>query len=95
MALHRQFKFNERVNLQLRAEAFNLLNHPNFDDPVATLAALGAAPGGSAAFMLDPYFGRSLSARGGNAWTGEADGNGPLYSAGGPRTIQFSIKLSF
>jgi hypothetical protein len=95
MALHRQFNFNERVNLQLRAEAFNLLNHPNFDDPVATLAALGAAPGGSAAFMLDPYFGRSLSARGGNAWTGEADGNGPLYSAGGPRTIQFSIKLSF
>jgi Ca-activated chloride channel family protein len=95
LALHRQFNFNERVNLQLRAEAFNLLNHPNFDDPVATLAALGATPQGSTAFRLDPYFGRSLSARGGNAWTGEAGGNGPLYSAGGPRTVQFSLKLTF
>jgi Ca-activated chloride channel family protein len=95
LSLHRQFKFNDRVNLQLRAEAFNLLNHPNFDDPVATLASLGAAPAGSTAFRLDPYFGRSLSARGGNAWTGEAGGNGPLYSAGGPRTIQLSLKLTF
>jgi hypothetical protein len=95
LALHRQFNFNERVSLQLRAEAFNLLNHPNFDDPVATLTALGAMPVGSTAFRLDPYFGRSLSARGGNAWTGEAGGNGPLYSAGGPSTIQLSLKLTF
>lgn len=30
MALSRQFKMNERFSLQARAEAFNLINHPNF-----------------------------------------------------------------
>jgi len=95
LALSRKFDFNDHVGLQLRVETFNLLNHPNFDDPVAALAVLGGTNGGTNALRLDPYFGRSISARGGYTWAGEGGGFGPLYSAGGPRTIQFSLKLNF
>ena len=36
--LSRQFKVREGQHLMLRGEAFNLLNHPNFANPVATNA---------------------------------------------------------
>lgn len=31
--LTKNFKLTERFNMQLRAEAFNILNHPNFENP--------------------------------------------------------------
>jgi hypothetical protein len=34
--LHRNFRFSERVNLQFRAESFNLTNTPKFNNPSAT-----------------------------------------------------------
>jgi hypothetical protein len=39
----RQFKIREGQSLMLRGEAFNLLNHPNLANPVATNAGLGTA----------------------------------------------------
>ncbi|MBC8165853.1 MAG: TonB-dependent receptor, partial [Bryobacteraceae bacterium] len=45
LSLRRQFRLSERLSLQARADAFNLLNHANFDNPVAILT--------------DPNFGRS------------------------------------
>jgi hypothetical protein len=37
-ALHRQFSLTERCTLQLRAEFFNVFNHPNFANPESNLS---------------------------------------------------------
>src|SRR6185437_820682 len=34
LSLQRKFPLTERVGLELRADAFNLLNHPNFANPL-------------------------------------------------------------
>lgn len=54
-ALRRQFSLTERWKLQLRAEFFNLFNHPNFADPENNLSA-GALFGQSLVML-----GRSLA----------------------------------
>ena len=38
LALRREFRLRESVRLQLRAEVFNLFNHPNFAIPVADIS---------------------------------------------------------
>ena len=83
LAVHRDFPLRESLSLQFRAEMFNVLNHPNF----GTLQpAIGQGSFGQATQML----GQSLSAGnlGGGAFS-------PLYQIGGPRSIQFALKLRF
>jgi hypothetical protein len=38
LALVRNIRFRERMNFQIRADAYDLLNHPNFTSPSLTLA---------------------------------------------------------
>jgi hypothetical protein len=82
VALRRQLKFTERLNLQLRADFFNIFNHPNFGDPnnILTSSAFGRAT--------------TLYAQGlGSGGTG--GGLNPLYQIGGPRSIQLALRLQF
>jgi len=77
MALRRQFNFTERLNMQFRAEAFNLFNHPNFGGlgtNISSPSTLG---------VPTQMLGRSLG------------GLSPIYQIGGPRSFQFSLRLSF
>lgn len=85
LALRRQFNFSERVNLQLRAEAFNVFNHPNFADPSGFLAALFFGT-----TFKNPSFGQSTQMLGRSL-----GGLNPLFQIGGPRSIQLALKLQF
>jgi outer membrane receptor protein involved in Fe transport len=81
LSLRRRFDLTERVNLQVRADVFNIFNHPNFADPNNTLT--------SATFGLsNGMFGSGLGG-------GVAGGFNPLYQIGGARSMQFSLKLQF
>jgi hypothetical protein len=51
VALGKRFRLSDRVNLQFRAEAFNLFNHPNFDVPINTQGPAGSGGNGSAIFI--------------------------------------------
>jgi hypothetical protein len=85
-AIHRDFPIHELIKLQFRAEMFNVLNHPNFGSPKS---ALGAGFG-LASTTLDQSLngGASGSNVGGGAFN-------PLYQIGGPRSIQFALKMVF
>ncbi|HEX6716994.1 MAG TPA: TonB-dependent receptor [Pyrinomonadaceae bacterium] len=84
LTLRRQFKLNERFNLQFKADFFNIFNHPNFANPCSSLSECPSEFGLSLSM-----FGRGLGSGGING------GFSPLYQMGGPRSIQFSLKLNY
>ncbi len=76
LAARREFQPIDGLRLQFRAEAFNLMNHPNFGyvDPYLTDATFGQATQ-----MLNQSLGTLAS----------------QYQQGGPRSLQFALKLLF
>jgi hypothetical protein len=79
-AVRREFKLKEGLKLQFRGEFFNLFNHPNFANPQPTLSS--------------PFFGKPTQMLGTSL--GEVGGGlNSLYQLGGPRSVQFALKLVF
>jgi hypothetical protein len=82
-AVHREFPIHESLKLQFRAEMFNVLNHPNFGPPNGSFGAAGFG-------LSQQMLGQSLNSN--NLGGG---GLSTLYQLGGPRSIQFALKLIF
>jgi hypothetical protein len=89
LAVRRRFNLTDRLKLNVRAEYFNVFNHPMFGAP-------GSSEPGN--YFVDPSFGKvgpgsttNLELGGGAALGGQS----PLYALGGPRSAQFTIKLEF
>jgi hypothetical protein len=82
LSLRKTFVVAERVKLLFRADLFNLFNHPNFASPDASLG--------------DGTFGQSISMANG-VLGGHSQGwsQNSVFQTGGPRTVQFSLKLQF
>lgn len=89
-ALHRDFRLSERARLTFGAEFFNLLNHPNFAKPSSIL---GTNDFGD--FIVNTNFGRSLNMLGRGLGGSQTSGLNALYQIGGPRSIQFSLRLEY
>jgi hypothetical protein len=92
MNLSKKFMFTERLNLELRADLYNVLNHPNFSNPASNLGA--GIPSSPSSSGLQP----------GQALTGSAGGTGfGLFTStvlnyiglGTARQLQLSLRLSF
>ena len=82
VALQREFHITEKVGLRFRAEFFNIFNHPNFGNPNNNLTS--------------PLFGHSTQTLASSLGAGGASGGfNPLFQIGGPRSIQFALKLQF
>jgi hypothetical protein len=82
LGLHKTVRVNERFAVQFRAELFNVYNHPNFATPAASgnnLLTAGSSFG-QAQEMANASSGGLLL---------------PLFNSGGPRSIQFALKVLF
>ena len=80
-AMKKQFNLTERMNLQFRAEAFNIFNHPNFGNMITAIFS-------GAVDMKNPVTSQPLGSRNGS--TGRL-----TDTATTSRQIQFALRLVF
>jgi hypothetical protein len=98
-AIYKTTNLSERLNMQFRADFFNLPNHPNFANPF--LPAFIADPGIHGFQVVNAG---GVSREVGNATgvgsgvvtaTGDVGIGNPFIGGGGPRGIQLAVKFTF
>jgi hypothetical protein len=94
-SLHREFRVSEGLSLQLRAEAFNIFNHPNFANPSDSENSMFTNPG-RLTFAPRPGFGSANETLANGLSPSNAVGQlSPLFQIGGPRSMQLALHLRF
>jgi hypothetical protein len=88
-AVYKDTDLSERVKMQVRADFFNILNHPNFSNPFLPLFFAAADNNG-----IDPNTGRGIGFLP-IAATGDVGIGNPFLGGGGPRGIQLAVKFNF
>jgi hypothetical protein len=97
-------RFGERLEMQVRADFFNLFNHPNFSNPLLpnflvdleTNGGVASNPGDPACAAA-PFTGCRAFGQGFLPITATPDvgiGN-PFLGGGGPRNIQLAVRFTF
>ncbi len=79
----KNWNFHERLTAQFRAEFFNVLNHPNFANPLG-------GPNGYAHNDLSGGYGMGCGCA-----TPDQAGQNPVLGTGGARDVQLGLKLIF
>jgi hypothetical protein len=80
-SFRRQIPINEAFRLNFAVQAFNVTNSPSFFNPTRN----------EGANISSPKFGLATRTLG----TGFGGGAGSFYRSGGPRSLQFSLRLQF
>jgi len=98
LAIYKNTAITERLNMQLRAEFFNVLNHPNFSSPL--LPSFVADPGSNLSNSCGCGFHTVGNREVGNGGyqivaTGDVGVGNPFLGGGGPRGIQLAAKFTF
>ncbi|HZC22523.1 MAG TPA: hypothetical protein VE866_04225, partial [Candidatus Binatia bacterium] len=86
-SVYKNTAITEHVHMELRAEFFNILNHPNFSNPLLP-NFIGDI--GSPNYLTGQHTGYyTLTA------TGDVGIGNPFLGGGGPRGVQFAAILKF
>jgi hypothetical protein len=88
-SVFKKIAITEAVNVELRAEIFNLFNHPNFSSPLLPGFSVDAGTNG-----IDPATGRGQGFLPIIVTPDVGIGN-PFLGGGGSRNIQFAFRLVF
>jgi len=85
----KETRLTERLKLEFHADFYNILNHPNFSSPLwpSFFDDVGTFP-------IDPTTGR-LSGLFPIVATADTGPGNPILGGGGPRSVQFAVKLLF